>query len=223
MLSTLLAATVLGVPITPRTVAVPSPNPKVLKSQVTYLDFGPTPLGRHATAVLKRRAEMHVREHAVEAQAMWNDKVMRDRFPFELELRSTPATATNRMISVKTTGMGYLGGAHPHHFLIGETFVLKAGKPADATLKDLINLPNPVEFITPILVDELRAQEMTGFSDFQAGIINPIYLDGFIITKFGVTWMFPHYSVGAYAEGSREVTIPWSRLDGLIGPVFARD
>lgn len=112
---------------------------------------------------------------------------------------------------------GYLAGAHGYTILRPRTIGIRAGKPSMLVLRDLL-LPEkePAELCRTLVLQGVNAQKQKGFlkqESFPTEMIN-----SFVVTPNGLKWTIPPYQMGAYAEGSFYVLVPWSKLQGWVNP-----
>lgn len=190
----------------------------MVKSTATYVDYGAFPLERLATRVQREQIEKDLKAAASDAkQTGWVVTM-----PWEFNQKTTPTRYDQRVISHLITGFVYLGGAHGSHTLDGQTFFVKNGKPVRATLDDLMPAKDSAEYLALLMVPELREKGLEGWEEFQRGIIPKPLLNNFTVdSDSGVTWYFPHYALGAYAEGAYQVTLSWEKLYGRVVKPFA--
>jgi hypothetical protein len=199
-------------------VKIPSPLPRMVKSTASFVDYGPLPLQRFATRYQRDQLARDLKVAVKQARETGWVVTM----PWDFSQKSTPTRFDRSVISHLVTGVIYLGGAHGSYALDGQTFFLKNGKPVRATLDDLMPGNDSAEFLALLMVPELREQGLVGWEEFQRGVIPKPLLNNFTVDdQEGVTWYFPHYALGAFAEGSYEVTLSWEKLYGRAVRPFA--
>lgn len=133
------------------------------------------------------------------------------------ESKTVVALATDSLVSVYFDRYEYSGGAHPNTFQAPLTFGKIGGKAKRLTLKDVVK-PGSVESVmAQVVKPRLDAAKRTRGAD-PVDSIDKELAESFVVTRAGMTWLFPPYSVGPYVEGAYEVKVPWSDLTSYLVP-----
>lgn len=119
--------------------------------------------------------------------------------------------------------MTYLGGAHPSCGYYDYNYYIANDKAYPLNIQNLFGgKKNALQkVIAPYLKAEKEKrigesgveldEELNIFNDFKSEVIDQFYMD-----PFGVTFIFPEYSVGPYCEGEYLIFVPWEKLETLI-------
>jgi len=121
------------------------------------------------------------------------------------------------LVSLLGKNHEYSGGAHGNFYYQSSNFWIKENQAILLKLSDLF-LPDYNKLLSDETLKSLREQ---GASDIVNGAITDFKeedLSRFSITPRGLTVYFDPYAVGAYAEGSFSVTIPYRQLKNVIDP-----
>lgn len=135
--------------------------------------------------------------------------------PWGYESKTVVALATDSLVSVYLDRYEYSGGAHPNTFQAPLNFGIVAGRAKRLTLRDVVKPGTEVTVLQQVVRARLNAAKKTRGGDPVDSIEKDLG-DSFVVTRAGMTWLFPAYSVGPYAEGSYEVKIPWSDLSPYL-------
>lgn len=120
----------------------------------------------------------------------------------------------------------FTGGAHPNHLAEPMNFGLAKDSARSLTLSDLLAPGvDPAMLFAEFVDPRIRAEKLRrgAGEDYDA---DPNLQGLWVLGRESITWVFPHYAVGSYAEGEYDVQIPWaqlrSRLDlsGPLAPIF---
>ncbi|HRI44798.1 MAG TPA: DUF3298 and DUF4163 domain-containing protein [Fimbriimonadaceae bacterium] len=127
------------------------------------------------------------------------------------EATTVVALATDSLVSVYFDRYSYSGGAHPNTFQLPLNFGLVAGKAKRLKLEDVLKPGSAGVVMSQIVRPRLNAAKGARGGD-PIETIDKDLNNSFVVTRAGMTWLFPAYSVGPYAEGSYEIKVPWSDL-----------
>lgn len=184
-----------------------------------YLNYGRSPLQAAATKaqqemikadlveIVKYRKEEGADQGVGAAHWSYDGSVREDK--------TKPA-----VIAFTLYTSSYTGGAHPSHDMRGRVFVSWKGRPVRATLKTMFDprkLPT-VEKLVREGYNGLRKKEFGG-EDIRTESIPVKDLENFTVSSKGVSFLFPHYVLASYAEGSFEIFVPWSKLSSSLAPL----
>lgn len=144
-----------------------------------------------------------------------------DAFQFWfIERTSEVKLNKGNILSIDFMEYSYTGGAHPNTVVIFKNYNLSNGE--EITLDEIIS-PDKQTELTKVGEAEFRKlKELTSEADLgQAGFWfenNEFYLnDNFIITDSSLVFYYNNYEITAYAFGPTELTIPFSKIEPLIG------
>lgn len=186
-----------------------------LEVDVSTLNYGPGQLNEWATQGQKNLVKREIGEILKFRKELEADGGMLPQVQWTFDGGFTTKLHTTNVISWQFGGMTYSGGAHPNHILVGQLIVKQGAKVSKATYSSLFKQASwsKVELL-------VRA----GFSKERVGRLGEDWartekvryedMNNFVTSKSGLVFLFPHYVMGSYAEGSYEVTIPWSKLVG---------
>ena len=123
------------------------------------------------------------------------------------------AHVSDRLVSISYEVYEYTGGAHPNSDYPTANWILEDDKLREASLTDFIQPSDTaLEAMSAMLLDDLKKQ---GASFVVNGTISEFTakeLESFTISEQGLTFFFPPYAVGPYAEGMYKVLLPWDTL-----------
>ncbi|MCU0317158.1 MAG: DUF3298 and DUF4163 domain-containing protein [Fimbriimonadaceae bacterium] len=113
----------------------------------------------------------------------------------------------------------YMGGAHPNTFYDTATFSNRQNRAVKIRARELFRTGvNVRKTVSDLVIPELRRKKASSVLDGSIRQLPDELLERFTISSTGITWHFAPYSVASYAEGSFEVSIPWSRLRSSLNP-----
>lgn len=130
--------------------------------------------------------------------------------------------ATDDLISVSFGVSTYSrGAAHPNHHTFAVNYDLKSG--TSLKLADLFK-PNSdyLKIISRYCIDDLKKQ--AGQEEYSAEMIdegagpNPENYESWNISKKGLAITFDPYQVASYAEGPKNVVVPYAALKDVVKP-----
>lgn len=116
----------------------------------------------------------------------------------------------------------YSGGAHGMYYT--KYLVIDTHKKTLLTLDTLMAKDNQAkakallwdEYVRSSPVNEEGKNEtFTDKADFYLA-------DNFYFTEYGITFVYPPYALGAFAEGEKELTLPWFEANKLITTEYQR-
>ncbi|MCW5941779.1 MAG: DUF3298 domain-containing protein [Fimbriimonadaceae bacterium] len=141
--------------------------------------------------------------------------------PFAFDASGTVSCATPDFVSACIEIYTDAGGAHPNVTVNPINVRTLPGKAVPVRLKELLAPGASMQQVRDIVIEatnvEKRKRGADPLTDLEAK-----YLDLFVVTPAGVTWMFGPYTVGVYAEGAYHIKVPWSKLAGLVESPFGR-
>lgn len=127
------------------------------------------------------------------------------------ESKAIVALANETLVSLYFDRYEFSGGAHPNTFQLPLNFGLVDGEAKRLKLGDLVKPGSAGTILSQIVRPRLNnAKRIRGGDPVDS--IEASLADSFVITRAGLTWLFPTYSVGPYVEGSYEVKVPYSDL-----------
>lgn len=197
---------------------VESPAPW-LEVKISTLNYGPGILNERATQAQRNLVRRDMNEILSFRKELEADGGMLPAVQWSYDGEFTTRLHTKNAISWEFAGMTYTGGAHPNHILIGQVLVLQGGKVSKATYSSLFKQES-----WPKVERLVRA----GFSDARTDRLGPEFarkervryedMNNFTTDKNGLVFLFPHYVMGSYAEGSYTVVIGWDKLVNHMTP-----
>lgn len=117
----------------------------------------------------------------------------------------------------------YRGGAHGGSVCGGATFDTKTGKKLN--LKDVITDMDAYEQMAVPFVTE-QVEEFYGellFPEYEETIKKTINKPNWMLTNYGLKFIYNEYELAPYAAGMIDVQIPYSKLADLIKPEYMMD
>jgi Protein of unknown function (DUF3298)/Deacetylase PdaC len=121
--------------------------------------------------------------------------------------------AGTTMLSLLGRRFMYTGGAHPNTDYVVINVQAKDDMLKDITLDDLFDEADR-QVLTSFIKDELKKQDATWILDDFVLLTNT-ELSRFTFSALGITFYFPPYVVGPYAQGTFEVVVPPQILHDL--------
>lgn len=189
-----------------------------LRRHLPVLGSGDSAFNRHLATIVTPLVDQFRRD-VTELRRTAQDRP--DQLPASsLDIDHQIVAATPELLSILLTVYTYSGGAHPNSQSLALTWDLRRN--AMVELADLF-LPgsNYGRIISEYCRRELRRLDLgnpewfargTSFSQENYQRWNP--------TRAGLRITFDTYQVAAYAQGSFEVTVPWSLLRPLLRPGY---
>jgi hypothetical protein len=180
--------------------------------KVSFLNYGTTPLALAANEAQRSVIGRVLREMAKDRrQVEKGDPTYKT--PWEVEFSSQSRHFSSDLISLVQTGYAFTGGAHQTNCIEGMVFYVdhRNGAIRRATHKNLLTNWEVRYRVAAQLLMELRDDGASFYGDPPMTLSEDL-MDNFYVTKEGVTWIFPHYTVGPYAEGARTVFLTWDQL-----------
>lgn len=118
--------------------------------------------------------------------------------------------------------MSYTGGAHPDCAYYTYSYKIKNGKAVLLTIDNIFKGNRKIlcNLISPRLAKE-RTERISSQTDgdFNKEILADFSeetIDQFTMDGYGINFIFPEYSVGAYAEGEYIISVPWEDLKKAV-------
>lgn len=181
-------------------------------AKASYPAFGGTSaVAKLANSTLAGDAKKMFDEFVKDARA--GGQIQRELgVEYAFELSTVIGVATTDFISVFFDGYFFTGGAHPNTNQMPYTFGMVGGKAKRLGLADLVTSKAAVgDVMNKVVRPRLNAAKKERGGDpidkFDPGLEN-----SFVVTKAGLTWLFPPYAVGPYAEGGYQVKVPFADL-----------
>lgn len=207
-----LALTPASQVVVPEKVSSPAPW---LDVDVTTVNYGPGQLNQRATQGQKNLVNREIGEILKFRKELEADGGMLPQVQWTFDGGFTTKLNTSSVISWQFAGMTYTGGAHPNHILVGQVLVKQGSAASKATYSSLFKQAS---------WSKVEQVVRAGFNQERVGRLGKDWarkekvryedMNNFVTSKTGLVFLFPHYVMGSYAEGSYEVTVPWSRLVG---------
>lgn len=145
--------------------------------------------------------------------------------PFVAEKDMYLRRADNRVLSVVESCYSYEGGAHGNQYYTAVNFDVATGEnlELESVIKDMEGLPAA-----------LALEVHTKYPDMAAWGDNLLHLLQGYLTEYrqfitwtvdyqGVTFYFSDYELGAYADGTQEVTITYKKYPELLNEMYFAD
>lgn len=136
--------------------------------------------------------------------------------PYALDITTTLGVVSSTVISGYLTDYSDSGGAHPNTILEPITFALVDNKPKKLALKDILKSGiSPLQFASRIIIPRVNKMKKDRGGEI-INSIDPAYLNNFIVTSKGITWLFSAYDIGSHAEGDYIINVPWKSLKTVL-------
>lgn len=142
----------------------------------------------------------------------------KDEKTYECTAEFTVECNAGGLLSVARSTHRYTGGAHGTTDVICETFAIQTG--ALLTLDDFFTVSRD-EYTDRLLeyVGYAVDANPEGFYADAKLIAKEVFpYDTFVVTRDGISLLFPEYNLGPYAAGTIRVDVPW----GAIHDIFKR-
>ena len=177
--------------------------------------------GGRAGAALTAIIEKDLKSSADELRKDHHDAVVADAdagSPFldhwSLDVECTPTLVSHRLVSVACQGYDFEGGAHGMPTTFGFVYEIVDDAPEEVELQSVVGAAG-VPHLAPPCLASLKKQGSTyaldGTLDAKA-IVESSYLQAFVLNREGLTFVFPPYSAGPYAEGEYVVNLDWATV-----------
>ncbi len=139
-------------------------------------------------------------------------------YPYTYESALEPTLWSSDTLSLLETSFYYTGGAHPNTGYRSLTFHRTGKEVVRLGLKDLF-LPRAAYL--PVLLREidrkLRARHAAWIEDGSVKLKERDF-SVFNLTERGLEFTFAPYAVAPYAQGKFAITVPYTKLQGLLKP-----
>jgi hypothetical protein len=123
------------------------------------------------------------------------------------------AHVSDRVLSMSYVVYEYTGGAHPNSDYPAINWILVDGKLRNASLTDFIQPSDTaMEAVSAMLLDDLKRQGASFVINGTISEFTAKELESFTVSEQGLTFFFPPYAVGPYAEGMYKVQLSWKAL-----------
>jgi hypothetical protein len=189
---------------------------ETLEVSLSYPYFLSTsPAWREINDALLKSIKQYPLEFITEARAFHAETDQRFYWFQQVDLSIEYYSET--LVSLLGKNHEYSGGAHGNFYYQSSNFWIQDNQAILLKLSDLF-LPGYKTRLSNECLKSLREQ---GASDVVNGDITGFKeedLSRFSITPRGLTVYFDPYAVGAYAQGSFSVTIPYRKLKNVIDP-----
>ena len=190
-----------------------------LRAAATYPTFaGRGPVALLANRSLRMAAERGVREFRAQGRRDMG-KSPAQPGPWDYEAKPYVTLAEPRLISVHFALSQYTGGAHGMLNFDGYTFGLVRGRARELKLRDLFrNGDRDVKALGPLLIAKLKAGDRASL--VKDGAVTTIDAGNaqWSLSRKAITFLFPPYELGSYAEGPHEVKVLFSELRDRLNP-----
>lgn len=197
---------------------VDSPAPW-LDVEISTLNYGPGILNEWATNGQRNLVRRDLAEILSFRKELEADGAMLPAVQWSYTGEFKTRLRTKNAISWEFAGMTYTGGAHPNHILTGHILVLQNGKVNKATYSSLFKKES---------WPKVERLVRDGFTAARVDRLGPGFerkervpyeaMNNFTTDRNGMIFLFPHYVMGSYAEGSYTVVIDWEKLVGHMTP-----
>ncbi len=190
-----------------------------LDVEVSTLNYGPGILNEWATQGQKNFVKRELDQILNFRKELEADGNMLPTVQWSFNGSFHTKLKTKNVISWEFGGMNYTGGAHPNHMLVGHVLVLQNSQVSKTTYSSLFKKDSwpKVEVLVRSGVMRAKAQRL-GKDASTTEKIRYEDLNSFSTSQSGLVFLFPHYVVGAYAEGSYSITVPWTQLKNHLTP-----
>ncbi|MCC6483492.1 MAG: DUF3298 and DUF4163 domain-containing protein [Armatimonadetes bacterium] len=181
-------------------------------AKIVYPRFGgDSPLAITANKTLEEASRKALDEFRTEAEENFDSRTA--VAAFETESLTVLSVATEQIISLYIRTYEFTGGAHPNTFYQPMTFGYANGKASRLKLQDLFKKDvNALQIVSELVIPKLRSLNASAVTDGEVTALTPQMAESFVVTPNGLTFLFEPYAVGAYAEGSFFVKIPFADL-----------
>ncbi len=124
-----------------------------------------------------------------------------------------------KFVSLVFTISEYTGGAHPMTQFDILNLRLSGGEPRPVALADLFSSEDAaIKAISDYCMGDLKKQKAGFVLDKMVVSLDKKMLRHFSVSQRGIAFLFEPYAVAPYAEGTFEVTVPFSALKSLLKP-----
>lgn len=182
------------------------------KLTVSYPQFSGTPLSKIANKDISTAALAEMNDVKKSAGTS------KPRVPSELIWKATVGTTSPTMISLYANIYEFEGGAHGQSVLSAFNYKMVGGKPQKIGLANIMLVRiTPEALATQILIPKIKKLPNASLvTDGSIKTITKDQADNFVVTTSGITWLFSQGDLGAEAEGTAMVKVPWSELKGKV-------
>jgi hypothetical protein len=133
------------------------------------------------------------------------------------------ARGDKAVLSFVYDGCDYTGGAHGTPYAFGVNFDAASG--AELKLADIASDKDAlVKFCTDYIIELTKGSDYAGvnFSDGYESAVKSIVADGsWYFSGDGLVFIADAYTLAAYSEGAFRFTVPYGKLDSLLGSKYA--
>jgi hypothetical protein len=195
----------------PAKVKVKSPG-SWLKVDAHYLNYGAGPLQKaatHAQFSLIKDELADIVQFRKEPGADEGEGA--SHWDYFCEIRADKTRPT--LIAYTCMISSYTGGAHGSHNMIGHVWTMWQNKPVRVKLKTMFE-PSRLAAVEKLVREGYNGVRRKDFGGdgIRTEPIAITDLDNFTVSGKGVSFLFPHYVLASYAEGSFEIFVPWAKL-----------
>ncbi len=172
---------------------------------------GSSPLIKFANAQLAAVARRSVNSFKKECAGM--DKPRR---PYSFEMKNDVVYTSPSLISTLSTVFWDTGGAHPNTNYTTQNFGMVNGVAKRIGLPELLKTGIRPAQIDDLIIAKLRDAGAEEAVQGNIPYFSPPQRDRFTINKSGLTFVFPPYEVGYYAQGSFRAHLTWNELSPFV-------
>jgi hypothetical protein len=192
---------------------------RALRASATYPTFtGRGPVVALANRSLRAAAEQGLREFRAQGRRDLGKQPSHPG-PWDYEAKPYITLAEPRLISVHFALSEYTGGAHGMLNFDAYTFGLVSGRSRLLKLRDLFRSgERDVKALSPLLIAKLKAGDRASL--VKSGDVKSIDAGStqWSLSRKAITFLFPPYELGSYAEGPHEVKLLFSELRNRLNP-----
>jgi hypothetical protein len=125
--------------------------------------------------------------------------------------------ASKQLLSMLETIDSYTGGAHGNIGFASHTFLKEDDGVRKLELRDLFTKNADLNPLVTFITQDLTTQEASFVADGSV-VLDENSISVFTLSPRGISFHFAPYEVGSYAEGPREVTIPFEMVKESLRP-----
>ena len=156
------------------------------------------------------------RELALRAALAESLEDLRPNNPYNLTIEGTVGQVSTELCSVLVSEYMFTGGAHGNTNFTVINRLMKNGKATIFGSELITQNQDQLDSLNALIIEKLRDRQASAILDGSQKKLDSIQMNRFVVTPFGISWVFPPYDVGPYSEGIHVVKISWADLDPFI-------